>query len=107
MTALFCQLFFTRLLTASSSATSLNTKKKDPDSQTRALFSKLVSQQGKEGLCEGIVFFLTQYVVPVKKDGSTRMGISIDDLGLGLGNDEKETLKRRIQLISRIVENDK
>ncbi|KAJ3058604.1 hypothetical protein HDU99_006729 [Rhizoclosmatium hyalinum] len=76
--ALFCQLFFTQLLISQPPPNSAN---KSADDHVRGIFEKLKAIKESADLCEGIEFFLDQYVVPRGKEEKPRMGVSVDSLG--------------------------
>ncbi|KAI9330182.1 hypothetical protein BDR26DRAFT_1011420 [Obelidium mucronatum] len=102
--ALWCQLFFSHLLVSvpppSSSA-------QNADSHVKGIFDKLKAIKESMDLCEGIEFFLEQYVVPRGKDGKPRMGVNVDSLGITLppksGESLAEVLKRRGKIVREVL----
>ncbi|KAI8851080.1 hypothetical protein BC829DRAFT_425079 [Chytridium lagenaria] len=93
MSALFAQIMFTQVLLTKS------TSSRDPDAPIRSIFEHLATLEDTELLREGIHFFLTQYV-QLNKDGRSRMGIRVP--GAALGEEERETIRRRIRLIKAV-----
>ncbi|ORY48861.1 ARM repeat-containing protein [Rhizoclosmatium globosum] len=104
--ALFCQLFFTQLLISQPPPNSAN---KSADDHVRGIFEKLKAIKESADLCEGIEFFLDQYVVPRGKEEKPRMGVSVDSLGVILpkgGESLAELLKRRCKSAREVLVDD-
>ncbi|KAJ3076203.1 suppressor of glycerol defect [Podochytrium sp. JEL0797] len=103
--ALYCQLFFSHLL-ISTPPPSANAQ--SGEEHVRKIFEKLKAIKESMDVCEGIEFFLDQYVMPRGKEGKPRMGVSVDSLGITMGGGEslEDLLKRRVKMVREILVND-
>ncbi|KAJ3028887.1 UNVERIFIED_CONTAM: suppressor of glycerol defect [Siphonaria sp. JEL0065] len=105
--ALWCQLFFTHLMVIVPPASSTNT---NPDTHVKGIFDKLKALKESMDLCEGIEFFLEQYVVPRGKEGKPRMGVNVDSLGISVPPTSTESLadilKKRGKIVREVLVDD-
>ncbi|KAJ3080051.1 suppressor of glycerol defect [Physocladia obscura] len=107
--ALFCQLLFTHLLTSSPPA-GPGGQPGNASTHVRNIFERVKSLKECADLCEGIEFFLDQYVTPRGKEGKPRMGVPVDSLGISLParTDESlaDVLKHRVKIVREVLVDD-
>ncbi|KAI8620199.1 armadillo-type protein [Chytriomyces sp. MP71] len=103
--ALFCQLFFTHLMSSTAPVSVNPAAAKSPDAHVRNIFERLKAIKESQDLCEGIEFFLEQYVTPRGKDGKPRMGVHVDSLGISAPGGESlvDLLKRRVKIAKEVL----
>ncbi|KAJ3401777.1 suppressor of glycerol defect [Chytriomyces hyalinus] len=101
--ALYCQLFFTHLLTSAPPVG--KSQAQTPEAHVRSVFERLKALKESQDLCEGMEFFLEQYVLPRSKDGKPRMGVAVDSLGISVpdGGNLVDVLKRRVKIAKEIL----